>query len=212
MACKVFWNSSFLWKLKYKFLPGFVNSAFSLDEDDHETLDASMDEEHPIDTDANKSEANQTENLISFFNRWDFVVGLIPPTIMFVEWLLCKFSLIIITPGSSITSFLAVSTGLWFPEWILKLCCLYFCWWKKFQILSIGETLAITEAVKHKALFHEKFICFALNWISANIYGFWICLVLPMRESFQYGKTSIFMNVSSLYLFNAFFNPPDALL
>ena len=39
-----------------------------------------------------KPGTEETENLISFFNRWDFAVGLIPPTVMFIEWLFCKFS------------------------------------------------------------------------------------------------------------------------
>ena len=39
-----------------------------------------------------KPSTEETENLISFFNRWDFAVGLIPPTVMFIEWLFCKFS------------------------------------------------------------------------------------------------------------------------
>ena len=77
-------------KLKYKFLPGFVNSVFSFDEDDNETLEASMDVEN--DEKNENSSVDETDNLISFFNRWDFVVGLIPPTVMFVEWILCKFS------------------------------------------------------------------------------------------------------------------------
>ena len=67
-----------------------MNSVFSLDEDENETLDASMDEENHDKKD--KSDTEETENLISFFNRWDFVVGLIPPTVMFIEWLFCKFS------------------------------------------------------------------------------------------------------------------------
>ena len=40
----------------------------------------------------NDSDTEETENLITFFNRWDFIVGLIPPTVMFIEWLFCKFS------------------------------------------------------------------------------------------------------------------------
>ena len=39
----------------------------------------------------NDSDTEETENLITFFNRWDFIVGLIPPTVMFIEWLFCKF-------------------------------------------------------------------------------------------------------------------------
>ena len=159
-----------------------------------------MDQEHPIDTDANKSEANQTENLISFFNRWDFVVGLIPPTIMFVEWLLCKFLLIIITPRS--VSVLAVFTGPWFPDCILKLCCLYFCWWKKFQILSIGETLSIR-------LFFMKNL-FVLHWTEYlqifMVFEFVLycqCVNLSSMVRLQYlwmSQVYIFLMLSSILL------------
>ena len=48
-----------------------------------------MDEDNHVE----KSEVEQTDTLISFVNKWDFVVGLIPPMVMFVEWMLCKFSI-----------------------------------------------------------------------------------------------------------------------
>ena len=150
-----------------------------MDEENHDTKD--------------NSDTEETENLISFFDRRDFVVGLIPPIIMFIEWLFCKFlnkvagndkikinsievnGLMILTldgwneavkseqlksinrlvrcltvrfrsiePSSNTLELPFLTLHKLYKKFIkfkliIKLCFLYFCWWKKSQIWSIGE-------------------------------------------------------------------------
>ena len=76
-----------------------MNSAFALDEEAEEDDEF---EENPEDKNSEKTEKLDSENLISFFNRWDILVGLIPPAVMFIEWMLCEYILRVNSVGLSI--------------------------------------------------------------------------------------------------------------